>query len=629
MAENIPPPQTTVALGEEHAFAQRHPEPLSASTDSLDSESSEKENSVAVSKRSAQQSVSSSLKTDNGGDNSVAHAAPDCNERQSALPRFDSDMDAASATRTASLIRNESDPSPTEQAIAEDHSPPITTTPLDAQVDRILEPSSNEEDSDGNIPERYHPESVDSIDPPCYNDESGGAVNAEIDDELAPQQQIDLDEDVIVEVQIEEEDLDTLARELEPEAVQAVLENNGVEEVRLDTSAATVSGLTELEESSSSPSMEKLSPPPIPIRSALTDRFHSDSTDMTNRELVALERADFKCQTRDDIVRATPSPVRSSTAAAASSGSEQSDSQIPVASAVLVPEEPEGGTRNNLEASLVPSSGGRLGSSGRSDGSPTGLVSEETKQERNFWITAIAIALCLNSILVGGIVVAGFCLAGRCRSAPSSAQATTSFFSPTVSPIDANRMSRTMSPTAAPGPDAFPSMAFPPNLADGTFVVPVPAPPTISPYPTLPVMANVQTGTIAAVPPPAFSVDASSGTTIEELPPESSPGRIFATPPPPEEEIDTSDSDFGGSLGLPPDTTDETIVDEEDDIWNEEPGGVPFLTLFAVGSVAEFFICSGLCLYYRRVKRKRNDAAMAEQGPEHAVNGSSSPEDLI
>lgn len=390
----------------------------------------------------------------------------------------------------------------------------------------------------------------------------------------------------VVQVEIEEEDLDTLARQMEPNAVQAVLENNGIAEIVGATNETSVSALT----TTTLNEMEKT--PRIPARSSI-HRYPSDGTSEIAGHTTT-SSADFKCQVREDPAstssRTTSSPVVShpttNTATTPSAGN--SNTSIPVAAAVLVP----GHSLEQPPPRLLESA-------------PTDRSSDDhhdlKSQQRRFWMTIIAIALCLNSILVGGVVVAGFCLAGKCTSASMSTPPVPTFEPPPPVPAFVPPVGAFPPPnvtTTASNASIFTTTIMGPTFSDG-----------------LPTSAPANWNATRTEGPMMTTTDptASNATIFTMAGPTIAPGNAMTEGP-----LDTAtsqvDNESGTSVDFPPEEELDDTTASDGDIYvaDEDDHLVSVIVLAAAATVVEIVFCVALFCYCRRWKESSSSSSSTD-----------------
>lgn len=378
------------------------------------------------------------------------------------------------------------------------------------------------------------------------------------------------------EIEIEEEDLDSRARDLMPNVAEAIQQPNlhevDVEQSRLSVSALTTTFALE----------EDVKTPALPLQAALERRISSGGDNSEDQQLIFDDRTvsamnvacaedttaplpTFKCQSQEYQERETPQmppqlPVPSplnTVQVSGSSNTTMTDSNpgdIPVAPAVLVLDEDLSRQEQSAPRSTLTRS--------------TSQTPEaEKKMERNFWLTIIAITLFLNSVLVGGIVVAGFCAAGKCTQKASQ-----------------DIVIEVLVPT--PAPSRRLAESFVPTLAFDL----VELPGTIQDFET-PTAENFS-------PPPTPYIDGLPEDATAKLPGSMAPN--------------VSPSAFGNT------PEDPGYDDDDDDI--EEPThpvesttsgsaqGIPLRLLILIGVLCESVIVAIVFCLYRRRRQRRSKA---------------------
>ena len=264
----------------------------------------------------------------------------------------------------------------------------------------------------------------------------------------------------------------------------------------------------------------------------------------------------------------------------ATNGGSQADADIPVVSAILVPQERleaehrhqsegqnSGTTMSNTDSSVDSQNRGE--NHGRNSNNHPSRISrsksrseteEPKRNERRFWISVIVLALALNSVLVTGLVVASFCAAGKCTSNSSASEI----------PI--------------PSPDMY----TPPTMAPTALSSRV----LSSAAPTLPAMFSTGGATGDVMPPDGFLP---VGGNMTEIAPVSAgtatptPSATFAPKIPPPVSNDSGRTNGNGKAENDETTTTASPTDGLSVV------GIEILLALAT----EVVIVGGLYLYYR------------------------------
>jgi hypothetical protein len=295
---------------------------------------------------------------------------------------------------------------------------------------------------------------------------------------------------------------------------------------------------------------------------------------------------------------------------------------IPLATAVLVPDEPveegdehlvretsedadEAERENEIVLANLPAD-----ASARAANSKRETI---TSEEKRFWITVIAAALFLNTLLVVGVVVGGFCAAGACSASDSPAYTNTN-----SQPSEPLAPARTRLPTIRPSdsPTVSPSL-----ISD----IPSMLPTSIS-YETrfpLPSSSPVPVGQSPGKPSPAPSATAfpttfkRTGTPKSKTVPTALPN--YAPP---------TVSPRGTEKPSPTKGTLSPLAPSADYSTGVATGasGVTTGALVAIAVAAEVIIVGGLYFYYRTWKRRREgvplNGSTLETGTQYKLRSS-------